>query len=81
MMYLRRVQSFIVRLGHQCVYCKKLHHFYDIFIKMTKVPNQTSSNNYWSSTTNAWNVNFNNGNTNNNNKTNTNNVRCVRAGE
>ncbi|MCP4969693.1 MAG: DUF1566 domain-containing protein [Arcobacter sp.] len=81
------MQSFIVRLGHQSVYSKILQLFYNIFIKECKVSKQISSNNYWSSTTNAsntsnaWNVNFNNGNTNNNNKTNTNNVRCVRAGE
>lgn len=54
-----------------------------VFASRAKEKNLTS-NNYWSSTTNAnntsnaWNVNFNNGNTNNNNKTNTNNVRCVR---
>ena len=45
-----------------------------------------TSNNYWSSTSNAsntnnaWNINFNNGNTNNNNKNNSKFVRCVRAG-
>lgn len=87
MIYLMRGQRFIVRLGHQMVYSKKLQFFYNIFIKRFKVPKQISSNNYWSSTTNAnntnnaWNVNFNNGNSNNNNKNNTNNVRCVRAGE
>ena len=87
MIYLRSVQNFIVRLGHQRVYSKKLHFFYNIFIKKFKVSKQISSSNYWSSTTNAnnsdnaWNVNFNNGNTNNNNKNNTNYVRCVRAGE
>ena len=53
------------------------------FASRAKEENSTS-NNYWSSTTNAnntsnaWVVNFNNGNTNNNNKSNTNNVRCVR---
>ena len=46
-----------------------------------------TSDNYWSSTTNAsdssnaWNVNFNNGNDNWNDKTNSNYVRCVRSGE
>lgn len=67
--------------------------FYKIFTSKAKEENQTS-NNYWSSTTNAsntnnaWNVivvytlgcNFNNGNTNNNNKSNSKYVRCVRAG-
>lgn len=87
MIYLIRVQNFIVRLGHLLVYSNNLHSFYNIFIKRFKVFKQISSSNYWSSTTNAnntnnaWNVNFNNGNSNNNNKNNTNKVRCVRAGE
>lgn len=80
------VQLFIVRLSHQSVYSIK-HFFYDNFVKKAQELNLITSNNYWSSTTNAnntdnaWNVNFNNGNTNNNNKTNNNNVRCVRGGE
>lgn len=53
-----------------------------------KLPNEKfSSNNFWTSTTNAsntsnaWNVNFNNGDDNWNDKSNSNYVRCVRAGE
>ena len=83
---LGRVQLFIVRLSHLSVYSLR-HFFYDNFVKKAKVLNLMTSNNYWSSTTNAnntgnaWNVNFNNGNSNNNNKTYNYGVRCVRGGE
>jgi len=83
---LESVQKNIVRLSlHQLMEYSLRHFCSDIFASKAKVDNQTS-NNYWSSTTNAnnsnnaWNVNFNNGNSNNNNKTNNNNVRCVRSG-
>ncbi len=79
------VQQNIVRFSHHYVVYGLRHFFSNIFTLKAKEENQTS-NNYWSSTTNAsntnnaWNVNFNNGYTNNNNKSNNNNVRCVRAG-
>ncbi len=84
MMYLERVPLF-----HCAVLLPKCiaKGFCDIFAKEDKMKHLFSSNNYWSSTTNAgnennaWNVNFNNGNVNNNNKNNNNYVRCVRDGE
>ena len=82
---LESVRLNIVRFFHHCVVYGLRHFYCNFFTLEAKEKNQTS-NNYWSSTTNAsntnnaWNVNFNNGNTNNNNKSNNNNVRCVRAG-
>jgi uncharacterized protein (TIGR02145 family) len=74
----------IVRFFHHRVWYRALGTLsMTLFVGRAKEENLTS-NNYWSSTTNAnntdnaWIVNFNNGNTNNNNKSNTNNVRCVR---
>ncbi|MBN2782886.1 MAG: DUF1566 domain-containing protein [Campylobacterales bacterium] len=78
--YHHSVYSQIVDVWYFCYNCTT-------FIVKAKVYDLITSNNYWSSTTNAnntsnaWNVNFNNGNTNNNNKTNSKYVRCVRGGE
>jgi hypothetical protein len=84
MINFERVQHFIVRYGHLCVY--SLWRFlFDNLNQKYEVLYQILS--YWSSTTNAnnsdnaWNVNFSSGNTNNNNKNNDNYVRCVRSGE
>ena len=87
-----RVRMNIVRFSHHSRWYRVLGTLLmTAFVSRAKEENLTS-NNYWSSTTNANNTssawiviavyalgcNFNNGNTNNNNKTNTNNVRCVR---
>ena len=87
MIHCKSVPFFIVRLLHLFEVYGVKRYFSDIFAKIFEVSNFISSNNYWSSTTNAdntnnaWIVNFNNGNSNNNNKGNSNYVRCVRGGE
>ncbi len=84
---LESVPQFIVRSLHPFgVYSIKRHSF-GISNRVFEVSDSITSDNYWSSTSNAnntdnaWNVNFWSGNSNNNNKSNTNYVRCVRGGE
>ncbi len=87
MIYLESVPLFIVRLLHPGGVYGLGQYLFGISTQVFEVSSFISSNNYWSSTTNAnnsdnaWIVNFNNGNSNNNNKTNSNYVRCVRGGE